>query len=185
MGGRGSGRHWADVKRTVDSSWTLKAEYFSRLHRDDPDSPDGTLIWKSGFGIKFESRYGLEINSYELSDSRVRLWYLAEGVQGFFNCNIPLTSTIPNYGGLRWWFLCPMSKDGVLCNRRTSRLYLPSGEKYFGCRQCHDLTYMSCQDSHKNTIFSELARETGMTQRQVRRSILQGLGIWSRFKITV
>jgi hypothetical protein len=97
---------------------------------------------------------------------------MTEGVQGFFNCNIPLTYTIPNYGGIRWWFLCPVSKDGVLCNRRPSRLYLPLDEKYFGCRQCHDLTYMSCQDSHKNNIYTELARETGMTQRQVIRNIL-------------
>jgi hypothetical protein len=28
-------------------------------------------------------------------------------------------------------------------------LYLPPGGKFFGCRQCYDLTYESCQRSHK------------------------------------
>jgi len=84
MGGRGSGRHWGYGKRTVDSSWTLKVEYFSRLHRDDPNRPYGALIGRSGFGDRFEIRYGLEIDSYELSQSRLRLWYMAEGVQEFF-----------------------------------------------------------------------------------------------------
>jgi hypothetical protein len=28
-------------------------------------------------------------------------------------------------------------------------LYLPRGEKYFGCRKCHDLTYQSCQEAHR------------------------------------
>lgn len=28
------------------------------------------------------------------------------------------------------------------------KLYLPPGEHRFGCRQCHDLTYESSQESH-------------------------------------
>lgn len=42
----------------------------------------------------------------------------------------------------RYWFLCPT------CARRSKKLYRPSGETLFGCRQCYNLTYTSCQTSH-------------------------------------
>jgi hypothetical protein len=36
-----------------------------------------------------------------------------------------------------------------MCGRRVGKLYLPPGGRYYGCRQCHDLTYTSCQQSDK------------------------------------
>jgi hypothetical protein len=176
MGGYGSGRHWTSVKRTVESSRVLEIEYFSRRHRDDPGGPYGALIGRTFFGTELEVRYEFEIKSRELLDSRLRLRYTAEGSQEYLDYEIPLTYMTQNYGGFRWWFLCPISNEGVLCNRRTSRLYLPPCEKYFGCRKCHDLTYMSCQESHKNTIFAQLAKESGMTKREVITSIRESLG---------
>jgi len=53
------------------------------------------------------------------------------------------------FGGVRYWFLCPAVKDGVYCGNRVTKLFLPSGGSVFGCRQCYDLTYQSCQQSHK------------------------------------
>jgi hypothetical protein len=45
---------------------------------------------------------------------------------------------------------------------RVGKLYLPLGSRYFGCRHCHELTYASCQESHKyDTMFRYMARETG------------------------
>jgi hypothetical protein len=57
----------------------------------------------------------------------------------------PLQSTPTNFNGRRWWLTCPLIVDGVTCNRRVGKLYLPPGAKYFGCRHCYDLTYRSCQ----------------------------------------
>ena len=62
---------------------------------------------------------------------------------------IELYSTVCNYGGVRYWFLCPAVKDGVYCGNRVTKLFLPLGSSVFGCRQCYDLTYQSCQESHK------------------------------------
>ncbi len=50
-----------------------------------------------------------------------------------------------NYGGKRWWFICPMVKNDIICNCRTMKLYL-GDEKYFGCMRCHNLTYTVCQE---------------------------------------
>lgn len=43
--------------------------------------------------------------------------------------------------GVRWWFACPLQG----CGRRTRMLYLPPGESFFGCRSCHNLTYLQTQ----------------------------------------
>ena len=56
-----------------------------------------------------------------------------------------LTATPCRYGGKRWWFICPLIKNGYACNRRVLKLYLGGG-KYFGCRHCYNLTYESCQE---------------------------------------
>jgi len=75
-----------------------------------------------------------------------------------------------NFGGKRWWFHCPLIKDGQICNRRVGRLYLPSGGHYFGCRHCYDLTYPSCQNSHKyDGMYALLARNMGTTPEMVKR----------------
>ncbi|MHC5156034.1 MAG: hypothetical protein ACYSO3_07945, partial [Planctomycetota bacterium] len=63
--------------------------------------------------------------------------------------DIQITTTPCYYGGERYWFLCPAAVDGVLCEDRVGKLYLPPGAQVFGCRQCHGLTYESCQQSHK------------------------------------
>jgi hypothetical protein len=60
---------------------------------------------------------------------------------------ISLVTTRPHFGGLRWWFLCPLKVDGATCRNRVAKLHLRNG--HFGCRSCHDLTYLSCQQSHQ------------------------------------
>lgn len=47
---------------------------------------------------------------------------------------VQLTTTIPRFGGLRYYFLCPR------CGRRVGKLYDVRG---WGCRRCHRLTYAS------------------------------------------
>jgi hypothetical protein len=65
--------------------------------------------------------------------------------------NIPvrLEATPAQFGGRRWWFICPLIMRRVPCNRRAGKLYLPPRARHFGCRKCHDLTYRSCQEAHQ------------------------------------
>jgi len=59
--------------------------------------------------------------------------------------------------------------NGRGCGRRVGKLYLPPGGRYFGCRQCHDLTYTSCQESHRyDRLFGRLAADTGVDERLVK-----------------
>jgi len=59
--------------------------------------------------------------------------------------NVPLEAVKCHFGGLRWYFRCMLSKDGVYCGKRVAILY--SVGNYFGCRKCANLTYSSCNES--------------------------------------
>ena len=63
------------------------------------------------------------------------------GKKDSFNYRIPIISTPCHFGGRRYWFECPMSRDGIYCGRRVAKLY--QGGDYFACRHCYDLSYAS------------------------------------------
>jgi hypothetical protein len=65
--------------------------------------------------------------------------------------SLPMVAEPTRFGGLRWWFLCPVIDRGAPCHRRVGKLYLPPGALGFGCRHCHRLTYASRQESRKMT----------------------------------
>ena len=67
-----------------------------------------------------------------------------------------------------------MGKHNPSCKMRVSKLYLPPGATYFGCRTCYHLTYTSCQECHKyDSMFAGLAASMwdwypGLTGKDVR-----------------
>jgi hypothetical protein len=61
-----------------------------------------------------------------------------------------VTRTACNYGGWRYWLLCPR------CKRRCAVLY-SRGYPYYACRKCHDLTYRSTQDARRPVGYGALA----------------------------
>jgi hypothetical protein len=79
-----------------------------------------------------------------------------------------LAPSHPRFGGLRWWFICPLTVNGVACGRRVGKLYLLG--RYYGCRHCHGLTYTSCQESHKyDGLIRFMARDMGKDFDAVKR----------------
>jgi hypothetical protein len=77
---------------------------------------------------------------------------------------IRLSSTLLNYGGVRWWFICPE------CSRRVAHLHLPSRAFYFRCRHCYNLTYESAQASrsYSAAFFRRIANDLGGNPREAR-----------------
>lgn len=60
---------------------------------------------------------------------------------------IPLTTTPCKYGGVRYWFICPLSKNGQYCGRRVGVIY--SIGKWFGCRHCGEIAYSKQMEGGK------------------------------------
>jgi hypothetical protein len=106
----------------------------------------------------------------------MRLRYTANGNP--VDYRVRLTTTRPSFGGLRWWFLCPLARIDGDPPRRVAKLYLPPGQIYFGSREAHRLTYTSCQESH-DRLFRTIAAELGTSDAIVRRALKERGGLFA------
>jgi len=55
----------------------------------------------------------------------VRLNYRLKGATELLEYDIRLQITDSARGGVRWWFLCPILRNGHSCGRRVQKFYLP------------------------------------------------------------
>jgi hypothetical protein len=155
MGGIGSG--WqCERKLAVEDCLTLPASLFRRKVAEGAFA-SGTVSWSHPGADPFASiRYAATL-SHDGS-GYIRLRYMARGES--MDYRVRLVTTRPNYGGLRWWFLCPVSAERGI-EKRAAKLYLPPRAKVFGCREAHDLTYQSCRESWQfRNLFARLAAAT-------------------------
>lgn len=156
MGGLGSGRWSAHSKAlTVEECLVLDTCKLAR---------DGLLVraWGSGSLTWSNTATGEKTASVSWTREpagedgvRLRLRYAVGRGDRRREADEPvlLSPTRPPFGGLRWWFTCPLVVNGRPCGRRAGKLYLPPGGLYFGCRVCHRLTYRSAQEHDKRADF--------------------------------
>lgn len=106
-----------------------------------------TTRWSSNGIVVASVSYIVE--SHEYGPSGLRFIYtITDGESGEkrdYNYVVPVVNTACHFGGKRWWFVCPLIANGRACKRRCRIIYIPPGAGYFGCRQCHNLTYESRQ----------------------------------------
>jgi len=97
-----------------------------------------------------------------------------------FEYMIEITTTQPRFGGRRYWFRCPLLREGIRCGKRVGRLYLPPGQQLFGCRQCYGLTYQSAQqhDRRKDALIRDPAALVLALQSRNPRQQLLGVGAY-------
>jgi hypothetical protein len=113
-----------------------------------------TACWYRGEDVTASISYRLETRGYVIEG--VRFFYITIdtncGEKKDFNYVIPVVSTLCNFGGVRWWFVCPLFVNDCVCNRRCRIVYMPPGAEYFGCRKCYELTYESRQ-RHRDKFY--------------------------------
>jgi hypothetical protein len=134
-----SSKQEADYLKKVEIWWLKKHGYLNGWK-------SGGIEWKSGFSDE-KSSVGIEVCTIE---SYVRFFYTQteeNGGKKQFDYKVQLTTTPCNYGGVRYWFICPLSKNGVYCGKRVGVLY-KAGD-YFGCRHCYELTYSSKNENRR------------------------------------
>jgi hypothetical protein len=144
MGSYGSGR-WKDhtPATTVESCLSIDAADLTRCGFWRRPAGSVALPWPRGVAWPWVDRVLLAGRG---QDAHLVVEYTVRTPGGSLPLmqRVGLQTTVPNYGGLRWWFTCPL--EG--CERRARKLYRPPGELYFGCRQCYQLTYLSSQRNH-------------------------------------
>jgi len=147
MGGFGSTRWaWHSRKTQVEECLQL---HLKTIKKNLMPGYCGTVYWSKGDEVTDNIGYNVIGDAvpwvirliYKITDRRTK-----ESVE--YNYPVQLSTTPLPWGGVRYWFVCPLSKEGMTCMRRVGVLYLPPGSRYFGCRHCYDLTYRSCQGSH-------------------------------------
>ncbi len=143
------GRYRWDKKTTVEECRSLSASNFHRwgVFKATVHSTSGGVEWKNSAGVVTSS---LGYSFRQQPSPQFTLFYTltraATGKKEDLRYDIELATTPCRYGGLRYWFICPLVKNGCSCRRRITKLYLPSGGTYYGCRHCYNLTYESCQE---------------------------------------
>lgn len=147
------GRYYFDKKDTVESSLKLDIRKLKEWNYLNCVS-FGSITWTSGWEEKKDS-ISFRIDTLD-ENPFIRLIYTITnqetGMKEEFDYKINMDWTKCNYGGKRWWFLCPLVKNGHYCGRRTGTLLKPDGTKYFGCRHCYKLTYNSRNENRKGRL---------------------------------
>lgn len=176
MGGMGSGRIFFNKKLTVLDGLTLninnmgftRERDFIEAWKNDKfiDYKNGYVRWtrKSDSGKIATAEYNLSGQG-----DLIKLTLIYTKKEEAINEEISISSTVHKGNGLRFWFLCPLIKNHNYCQNRVSKLYLPNGAKYFGCRECYELTYESCQNSRKlGSFYGLMAEQMGCTVEELK-----------------
>ena len=144
MGGYGSGSHFSwDKKYTVEEACTLDIKTINQNYTKDVNFCSGRITWN-----RVRTKEIILIVNYTILDQLCKLEFAGTPTQ-----SISITRTNPYFGGFRNWFICPLWRNGQPCNNRVSMLHRAPNSNCFGCRTCQNLTYESCQDSHKYDAF--------------------------------
>lgn len=141
------GRYYWDKKNTVEDCRSVSIS-FLRKHDYFCGYRSGQMVWKNCYDEETGS-IGIVVNvtdgpyvkfNYTVTDR-------SSGEKIDNDYKISLTTTACNFGGVRYWFICPLNVNGVHCGRRVGKLYLAPGGGYFGCRHCYNLSYASRNES--------------------------------------
>jgi hypothetical protein len=140
------GRYYSNAKEIVENTTKLsifRLKEFGLLC----GYAATTLTWKSNLS-EHKNSIGILVDTEKLyAKVNYTITDRHSGEKTHYDHKISLTTTPCHFGGVRYWFICPLSVNGVYCGRRTGVLYLGGGSKYFGCRHCYNLSYVSRNES--------------------------------------
>lgn len=176
MGGYGSGRSRGyGARMTVEDCLILNIDRLVQIGAIQEHPWPRTLEWTrshSGEKIGTVSYRCMHEGGRWVLTLDYTVTHRDDGEKHEVELPIDLQTTRLHSGGLRRWFTCPLVRNGRSCLRRVGRLYLPPGGIHFGCRHCYNLTYTSCNESHKyDGLFRLLAKDTGTTPGLVKRAL--------------
>jgi hypothetical protein len=142
------GRYYWEKKNAAEDCRSVSV-FFLKKHGYFRGYQSGLMTWKNSFGEQTAS-IGVAVSTLP-GDDYARFQYTStdrhSGEKTEYDYKVSVTTTPCNFGGLRYWFVCPLYTNGIYCGRRVGTLYLAPGGKYFGCRHCYNLSYESRNES--------------------------------------
>jgi hypothetical protein len=88
------------------------------------------------------------------------------------NFKVGLATTPCNYGGKRYWFICPLSKNGKYCGRRVGVLFCIG--KWFGCRHCGEIAYAKQMEGGRFRWNGVSAPDVDRAKEEIKRYYYKG-----------
>jgi len=137
------GRYYFDKKDTVEDCRSVSISFLKKHdYLSENSCRSGGISWKNCYGEETSS-IGIVVSTFE-GEKYVRFYYTvtkrSSGEKTEYDYKVQLTTTRCNFGGVRYWFICPLSRNGIYCGRRVGKVYCPPGANYYGCRHCYNLT---------------------------------------------
>ena len=162
-----SGRAVRNKKLTVEE---VRKVDIGLLMRDGLFRDGENGIWRYSWSRGGKTRGSIGYMLVEAGGAPVGIRFLymvsdnGSGEYRNFDYVVALESTACHYGGVRWWFVCPLVRDGRRCERRCGILYLPPRADFLGCRECYGLSYESRQ-RHRESYYEEVVRPDRKVKR--------------------
>jgi len=165
----------AEQSNSLSIFWLKKNGY---LHKDYSQRY-GLITWtygysenKSSIGLTVKrDNWGMpeEQTHIQLNYTHTSNW---NGEKSEMDFKIPLATTPCNYGGVRYWFVCPLYKNGQYCGRRVGVLFCIG--KWFGCRHCGEIAYAAQMRGGKYRGSSVCLPDIERAEQEVKRYYYNG-----------
>ena len=165
----------AEQSNSLSIFWLKKNGY---LHKDYSQRY-GLITWtygysenKSSIGLTVKrDNWGMpeEQTHIQLNYTHTSNW---NGEKSEMDFKIPLATTPCNYGGVRYWFVCPLYKNGQYCGRRVGVLFCIG--KWFGCRYCGEIAYAAQMRGGKYRGSSVCLPDIERAEQEIKRYYYNG-----------
>jgi hypothetical protein len=144
-------------KTAVEDTKTISMQFLKKHKYLQSGSRDGQITWtRSGMWGEHKSSVGIHVVIMDTMYLRIYYTQTDNHTQEKrdFDYKVQIITTPCNYGGVRYWFVCPLSNKttGAPCNRRIGTLY-KDGD-WFGCRHCWNLTYEARNKNRRNKYYA-------------------------------
>jgi hypothetical protein len=142
MGGFGSGWRRARTDVVEDCLFVSISDLVRKKIIIPGSLTHGVLAWSRG-GEQPHARANYEADLRTDKHAAIHLRYRLDDRSE--STYVWLRYTVPQYGGRRWWFVCPLTGN------RVAKLYLPLGKNRFASRQAYSLGYSSSRKSRSKS----------------------------------
>lgn len=151
MGGFGSGRTGgrptANMSKRVDLAWMIRTGFAK-----PGQWISGSLSWNCGGQPAGSISYSANMSDPFNSELKLIYWRGSEPDRERVEQVVRLVFTEPNFGGRRWWMICPFKGN------RVAKLYMPNWGDRFAGRQAWRLGYHCQRVAKRDRPFEKLFR---------------------------
>jgi hypothetical protein len=123
----------------------------------------GFTVIKDDWGTPYERAY------VNLKYTHTSNW---TGEKENMDYKVELTTTSCNYSGKRYWFICPLTKNGKYCGRRVGVLFCIG--KWFGCRHCGEIAYAKQMEGGKYRWNGVSIPDIDRAEKEIKRYFYKG-----------